>query len=133
MNYPPSYYTYTSPYSPYNRYPIPAAYYPAYWAWHRDFPPVDTKVLSHSVATSQTLLRDASLLIQKLEDPAIAGQLMSNAQNGNQKEVDRIVHTFGIESIILTKFTPSVVHFTIDPRVPEKQCCEVVLSLKWGK
>ncbi|MDQ0902686.1 MULTISPECIES: hypothetical protein [unclassified Paenibacillus] len=131
MNYPPTYYT--SPYSPYDRYPIPAAYYPVYWAWHRDFPPVDTKILSHSLASSQKLLRDASLLLQKLADPTIARQLMTNAQSGNQKEVDRIVHTFGTESIILTSYSPSSVRFTIDPRVTEKPCCEIVLSLKWGE
>jgi hypothetical protein len=49
MNNPPSYYPY--PYSPYNRYSIPAANYPAYLVWNRDFPPVDTKILVHSVTS----------------------------------------------------------------------------------
>ncbi|NOV01830.1 hypothetical protein [Paenibacillus planticolens] len=101
---------------------------------HRDYPAVDTKILSHSLTTSQHLLKDASLVIQKLADPATSHELMKHAQQGNQKEVDRIVRSFGSTSSVATTYSPSSVRFTIDPRtdggVP---CCEVTLSLKWGQ
>ncbi|MEC0227109.1 hypothetical protein [Paenibacillus alba] len=100
--------------------------------WNRDFPPIDTKILHHSVASSQALLKDAALITAKLSEPAIAHQMMTHAQTGDQKEVDRIVHTFGCESAVITSFTPSAVHFTIDPRTNGKSCCEVTLSMKWG-
>lgn len=131
MNNPPSYYTHT--YSPYDRYPIPTAYYPAYWAWHRDFPPVDTKILVHSITSFQRLVEDASLVLKKLAEPFIAQQIMTAAQTGNQKEVDRIVHSFGCESVVSTSYTPSSVQFTISPHMQGMPCCNLSMSIKWGK
>lgn len=131
MNYPSSYYPY--PYSPYDRYPIPAAYYPAYWVWNRDFPPVDTKILEHSVTSFQQLMEDASLVLKKLAEPSIANQIMTAAQTGNQKEVERIIHSFGCKSVVKTSYSPSSVQFTIDPHVQGMPCCNLSMSLKWGK
>ncbi|SDO72868.1 hypothetical protein SAMN04487897_12085 [Paenibacillus sp. yr247] len=127
----PSFYAYPPPH--YQNYPAHPYHYAPYWVWDRDYPSVDTKIMSHSVTTSQNLLKDASLLIRKLAEPAIARQLMANAQIGNQKEVDRIVNSFGVESTILTSFTPSAIQFIIDPRGTGKPCCEMTLSLKWGE
>ncbi|MDU0205092.1 hypothetical protein ACYEXS_11345 [Paenibacillus sp. MAH-36] len=99
----------------------------------RDYPTVDSKILSNSIASSHHLLKDASLLIQKLSEPAIAHELMTHAQQGNQKEVDRIVHSFGVKSAVVTSYSPSSVKFTIDPQTPDIPCCEVTLALKWGQ
>lgn len=123
------------PYPPvqYHLYPAHPYHYAPYWAWDRNFPPVNTKMLSNSVVTSEHLLKDASIVVKKLTDPTIAGQLMTNAQNGNQKEVDRIVQTFGSESAIETSYTPSAVQFVLGPRITGKPCCQVTLMLKWGE
>jgi hypothetical protein len=99
----------------------------------RDYPTVDSKILSNSIASSNHLLKDASLLVQKLAEPAIARELMTHAQQGNQKEVDRIVHSFGCKSIVVTSYSPSSVKFTINPQSNDMPCCEVTLSLKWGQ
>lgn len=52
----------------------------------RDYPNVDSKILANSIASSNHLLKDASLLVQKLAEPAIAHELMTHAQQGNQKK-----------------------------------------------
>ncbi|NEW07953.1 hypothetical protein GK047_18295 [Paenibacillus sp. SYP-B3998] len=135
MNYPPSYFP--QPYSPYDGYPPPNVNYshPAYWIWEREraYPHVDTKILMSSVDAFQRLMNDASLLLKKLADPQIASQLMTAAQTGNQKEVDRIVSSFGCESAVATSFTPSSVKFSIDPLAQGIPCCDLSMSLKWGE
>lgn len=99
----------------------------------RDYPTVDSKMLSNSITSSNHLLKDASLLTQKLAEPAIARELMMHAQQGNQKEVDRIIHSFGCKSTVVTSYSPSSVKFTIDPPANDIPCCEVTLQLKWGQ
>ncbi|MDR6554246.1 hypothetical protein [Paenibacillus qinlingensis] len=123
------------PYPPvqYHLYPTHPYHYAPYWAWDRDFPPVNTKTLSTSASISEHLLKDTSLLVKKLTDPAIAKQLMTNAQSGNKKEVDRIIHTFGYESAIETTYSPSAVHFIVGPRIKDNPCCQLTLMLKWGE
>ncbi|OAS23613.1 hypothetical protein [Paenibacillus oryzisoli] len=117
----------------YHQYPIHPYHYAPYWAWDRNFPPVNSKMLSTSVVASEHLLKDASFLVKKLTDPVVAKQLMTNAQNGNQKEVDRIVHSFGYESAIETSYSPSAVQFVLGPPKNGNQCCRVTLMLKWGE
>ncbi|OCT15862.1 hypothetical protein A8709_09555 [Paenibacillus pectinilyticus] len=122
------------PYPPvhYQQYPAHPYHYAPYWAWDR-YPSVDTKMLANSVSSTENLLKDASLLISKLSDPKIAHELMTSAQNGNQKEVDRIIHTFGSKSTIITSFSPSAIQFTMGPHVAGTHpCCQLSLSLKWG-
>ncbi|MNR59920.1 hypothetical protein D3C85_1812810 [compost metagenome] len=82
---------------------------------------------------SEHLLKDASIVVKKLTDPAIAQQLMTNAQSGNQKEVDRIVKTFGGDSTIETTYSPSAIQFVVGPHPTGNQCCRVTLMLKWGE
>lgn len=124
---------YLPPYTPYGGWDHRHFTY-GYGLWEqRDFPKVDTTILSHSLTTSQNLLKDAALVIQKLHEPEVASQLMTNAQQGNQKEVDRIVHSFGCTSTVATTYSPSSVKFTIDSRPTNTPYCEVTLSLKWGE
>ncbi|MDD9270957.1 hypothetical protein ACFPES_28305 [Paenibacillus sp. GCM10023248] len=105
-----------------------------YKVWEpRDYPKVDTKMLSHSLAASQSLLKDASLVTHKLQDPEIARSLMANAQQGNQKEVDRIVQSFGCSAAVVTTYSPSSVKFTMDSRSLNTPYCEITLMLKWGE
>jgi hypothetical protein len=127
----PTFYPY--PPAQYHLYPAHPYHYAPYWAWDRNFPPANPKMLTNSAANSEHLLKDASLLVKKLTDPTIAGQIMTNAQSGNKKEVDRIVHTFGYESAIETTYTPSAVQFLVGPRATGNHCCQLTLMLKWGE
>ena len=133
MNYPPSYYL-QQPQTLYQdlRIPFPPSVYPLpYWGWNRNFPPVSTTILSHSIASCQKLMKDASIVLGKLSDQQIAQQIMTAAQIGDQKEVNRIVHAFGYESLIATSFTPSGVQFMIEPREGAPNC-NLTMMLKWG-
>ncbi|MEW9701126.1 hypothetical protein [Paenibacillus sp. SI8] len=112
---------------------LPPAYRPVYWTPERDFPPVDTKILTHSVTAFQRLMKDASLLLSKLADPQIAKQIMAAAQTGNQQEVDRIVRSFGCECSVKTSYSPSSVQFEINTQTHEVPCCLLSMSLKWGR
>ncbi|MGG1517787.1 hypothetical protein ABE504_20395 [Paenibacillus oryzisoli] len=123
------------PYAPlhYYAYPPHPYHYAPYWAWDRDYPPIDTNQLKNSVVLSDSMLKDATLIVNKLGDPAVAKQLMASAQSGNHKEVDRIVHTFGSKSDVHTTYTPSTVQFVLGPKTAGgAPCCRLMLSLKWG-
>ncbi|MNQ96453.1 hypothetical protein D3C85_1120590 [compost metagenome] len=127
----PTFYAY--PPLQYHQYPAHPYHYAPYWAWDRDYPHVNTNTLSASAASSEHLLKDASLLVKKLTDPNVAKQIMTNAQSGNKKEVDRIVHAFGYESAIETTYSPSAVQFIVGPPLTGNQCCRLTLMLKWGE
>jgi hypothetical protein len=122
---------------PHYRYPsnddLAFCYQHPHFQWNRQYPPVDTQILSQSVIAFRKLMRDGGLLLNKLSEHRFAYQLMSAAQAGNRQEVDRLIKSIGIGSIIKTTYTPSGVMFTIDPNVPGTACCTLTMYLKWGR
>jgi len=136
MNYPPAYYWDRSLpiYYPYTSYPLQLFVYPPFYPqWDREMPPVDTNMLEHSVTSLQKIVNNASILLSKLKEKQVAHQLMTAAQAGNQKEVERIVHTFGLAEPVQTTYTPSAIIFKIDPVPQEPHCCSLTMMLKWGR
>ncbi|CAM3558988.1 hypothetical protein [Marinicrinis lubricantis] len=122
-------------YSPYTYTLYPAPYVTPYWTAYtaREYPPVDTQQFTQSVTSFRKLMRDGSLILSKLSEANFAYQLMAAAQAGNQHEVDRLIATIGTESKITSKYTPSAIHFTIDPNVEGTPCCTLSMLLKWGQ
>ncbi|MFC5450832.1 hypothetical protein [Paenibacillus aestuarii] len=136
MNYPPAYYwdPFRHTYYPYASYPPELfGHPPSYPESNREMPPVNTNMLEHSVTSLQKIVNDATIVLSKLKDKQIAHQLMTAAQAGNQQEVERIVHTFGIAEPIQTTYTPSAIQFKIDPVPQESHCCSLTMMLKWGR
>lgn len=126
MNYSPYYY------DPYPNGPFPPFQHPSF-QWNREYPPVDTHIFGQSVVAFQKLMRDGSIVLNKLAEPHFAHQLMTAAQAGHQHEVDRLMKSIGVGSLIITtKYTPTGVVFTLDPNVPGTPCCTLTMALQWG-
>ena len=60
----------------------------------RQYPPVDPTLFTQSAATAQTLMNDASAILKKLaSSKSFATSVMSAAQEGKTKEVQRMIQS----------------------------------------
>ena len=95
------------------------------------YPPVDTAYFQHSVVSFQSLMKQASLILDKLAgSKELCAGLMKAAQQGNQAEVDRIVKSTGVISAVTTVYTPTAVQFLL--QAPH-QGGSLALNLRWGE
>lgn len=107
--------------------------YPLYGMYrHPQYPPVDISTLSHSVKAFQKITIESSKILKKLGEPEFARRLMTAAQIGNQKEVDRLIKSIGNGTPITTTFTPSGLLLTIHAQAQGTECCTLTMFLKWG-
>ncbi|WP_442598404.1 hypothetical protein [Neobacillus sp. D3-1R] len=113
------------------------AYYNAYPPYgmyrHPQYPPVDISILSHSVTAFQKIANESIRILKKLAEPEFARRLMTAAQMGNQREVDRLVKSIGSSTPITTTYTPSGLLLTIHAEAQGTQCCTLTMFLKWGR
>lgn len=116
---------YHSPYF-YHRPPIHLARQPQY-------PAVDPTTFSHSVLAFQKITTEAGIVLKKLGEPAFALKLMSAAQEGNHKEVDRLMKSTGVRTPVTASFTPTGILVTIHGDAQGSQCCTMTMFLKWGR
>ncbi|MVP01319.1 hypothetical protein [Paenibacillus lutrae] len=114
-----------------------AAGYPAYGYGNpvpeRKYPTVNTSTLSQSILAFRKLMADGSQVLARLADKSFAHQVMSAAQAGNKLEVDRLMKSIGVSSIITTRYTPSSIILEIDPDIEGTPCCNLTMALKWGQ
>jgi|SRR5690625_1869833 len=102
----------------------------------RQYPPTDPSILSQSVKEFQTLMQQGVLLLNRLADTTYAKKLMEAAQQGDQSEVDRLIHTIdGLFVPVNINYSPSGAIFILQsPAVSEGgECCTLNISLKWGQ
>jgi len=109
-------------------------YYPyPYYYWSRQYPAVDTAPFLKSVTAFQKISNEAGTILEKLSEQQFAYHLMSAAQVGNQKEVDRLIKSIGISTPVTTKYTPDGVFLTIHADDADgSQCCTLTMYLRWG-
>ncbi|TFJ93289.1 hypothetical protein [Lentibacillus salicampi] len=101
----------------------------------RQYPPVDTEMLSQSLNEFQILIHQGEILLDRLNDTQYAVQLMQAAQQGNQSEVNRLIDSIdGLYVPTQTTYTPSGVIFELQsPAVSQgANCCTLKITLKWG-
>lgn len=99
------------------------------------YPPVDTKIFEKSVKSIQLLMKQGSILLDRLGDVLFAANIMSAAQQGKQAQVDELIKSIGLKVPVSTHYTPSGVIFTLttaaSPNAPAS-CCTLTVSMKWG-
>lgn len=103
---------------------------------NRQYPPVDTTMLSQSIKEFKILMNQGEILLNRLSDTAYAKKLMEAAQHGNQSEVDRLIDSIsGLHVPVQTNYTPSGTIFKLQsPAIAEgANCCTLDITLKWGK
>jgi len=96
------------------------------------FPPVQTTRFHQSARTMVTMMKQAEVLVGKIaESDAFASELMMSAQKSDQKKVDELVATAGINATVETKYTPDGIRLHIQHTGEEGVCCEMLLNLHW--
>jgi|GEM_PF-599204 len=130
---------------------LPLYYYPIYYgtpyfngagningiqAFHmplnRQFPQVDPTMFEQSAKSMQTLMKDASLVLNKLaESKDFATKVMYAAQQSNMKEVDELIKSTGIKSQVKTSFNPDGIHMNLSSSIGEAECCHLTIALRW--
>jgi hypothetical protein len=113
----------------------PYPFYPPIQQFYRHYPQVDVKIFSSSVKSFRLLMQQGSHLLDRLDNPVFARQVMAAAQAGKTAEVDRLIKSIGLRIPVATRFTPSGVIFVLST-LPSGQtlvsCCTLTVSLKWG-
>lgn len=102
----------------------------------RQYPPIDTSMLSESISEYQILMKQGELLLNRLRDSLYAKKVMEAAQHGNKAEVDDLIESIsGLYVPIQTKYTPSGAIFQLQSPAVAKggNCCTLNITLKWGK
>jgi hypothetical protein len=99
----------------------------------RQYPPINPTLFSQSAATAQTLMNDASTILKRLaSSKSFATSVMSAAQEGNKKEVQRMIESLGIKSKVELYFNPDGIRFTLSPPPGAFLCCQLVIGLLWN-
>lgn len=96
-----------------------------------EYAPIDVTLFSSSVHTFQMLMQQGGILLERLRNPAFEKQLMGYAQQGKQREVDRLIQATGLQVPVKTSFTPSEVTFSLGD--PASECCILTFAIRWGK
>lgn len=129
--YPPQTFTpYPFPsFSPVNNQPS-YFYHPI--PYNRSFPEVNPNTFMTSAKYMQSLMKDASVLLEKMADSKeFAKQLMSAAQESKQNLIeDQIKHT-GIQNIPIVTYTPDGLKLQFSKEVDQINCCNLTLALRW--
>jgi len=105
-------------------------YYQPYYL--RPFQEVNPQVFMTSAKYMQSLMKDASVLLERMADSKeFAKQLMSNAQESKQKLVeDQIKHT-GIQNIPVVSYTPDGLKLVFSRDIDTMNCCNLTLTVRW--
>ncbi|MFS0836508.1 hypothetical protein [Paenibacillus sp. 1P03SA] len=97
------------------------------------YPSADPKQLISSAASFRRLLADGNVVLARLSDEPFAFRLMTAAQAGRKQEVDRLMKSIAVSSVLAARYTPSGLIVTVTPGAQELACCALTMSLKWGQ
>ncbi|WP_203362102.1 hypothetical protein [Bacillus sp. REN10] len=105
-------------------------YYPA--LHERVYPQVNVTLFKQSAQSMKNLLRETTLLVNKLSDsPGFAYQVMNAAQQANQKEVERLIKSAGVTSKATISFNPDSIHLELSSKTGSTNCCHLTVALRW--
>jgi uncharacterized protein YicC (UPF0701 family) len=109
----------------------PSIYRNCYYQ-NRQFPAVDPNILYHSANESKKLMKDASIVLDKLADSKeFDVELMYAAQASDIEEVKRLIHSIGVTSEIEVQYNPDGIRLEFKSKVPSLDCCKLSIALRW--
>lgn len=80
----------------------------------------------------QALMKDASVLLEKMADSKeFAVKLMNAAQESKQQLVNDQIKQTGIQNIPSVSFTPDGLKLSFSKDIDHLNCCNLVLSVRW--
>ncbi|MFC4401755.1 hypothetical protein [Gracilibacillus xinjiangensis] len=89
-------------------------------------------MFQQSAAAFQKIARESITILEKFTEPEFSQSLMTAAQAGNQKEVDRLIKSIGTSTPVEVKYTPTGLLLTIYADAQGTQCCTLSMFLRWG-
>jgi len=96
------------------------------------FPPVNPDLLYESAKESNKLMKEASMVLDKLaSSKEFDAQLMDVAQRSNKEEVERLIRSIGITSVVAIHYKPDGLQLEFSSKVKEVDCCKLNVSLRW--
>ena len=96
------------------------------------YPPVDPELLYESANQSNKLMKEASMVLDRLASSKEFGaRLMDVAQHSNTEEVERLIHSVGITSDVEIKYNPDGLELEFKSKVQNLDCCKLSISLRW--
>lgn len=111
------------PYFPYYNAPVP----------RQTYPNVDATLFNQSAIAMQKLIREASIILDKLADSkTFAHSLMSAAQESKTKEVEHLIKSTGIKSKVDTSYNPDGINLKLSSKTGGTDCCKLTIGLRWS-
>ncbi|UAL46731.1 hypothetical protein [Sutcliffiella horikoshii] len=113
-------------------------YFPVYThgvprTYFRVYPEVDPTVFTESAESMQQLMKEASIILQKLsESKEFASEVMQAAQEGNKEKVSQLLLSTGVHSGVQVDYTPDGINLNMTSEIEGKDCCHLTISLRWG-
>lgn len=99
----------------------------------RVYPEVDATLFTESAESMQQLMKEASIILQKLaESKEFASEVMSAAQEGNKEKVAQLLESTGVHSGVEVGFNPDGINLNMTSEVEGKDCCHLTITLRWG-
>ncbi|WP_084591209.1 hypothetical protein [Ureibacillus sinduriensis] len=96
------------------------------------YPPVDPELLYESANQSSKLMKEASMVLDKLASSKEFGaRLMDVAQQSRTDEVERLIHSVGITSDVEVTYNPDGLELVFKSKVKNMDCCKLSISLRW--
>jgi hypothetical protein len=102
-----------------------------YWPI-RQYPPVDPNLLYQSANQSKKLMKDASMVLNKLaEAKEFDAKLMYAAETSDIEEVKRLIHSIGVTSDVDIKYNPDSIRLEFTSKEANLDCCRLLMALRW--
>lgn len=121
---------YLSPPSHYNPY-----YHPNYFVHYpnqRQMSPVNPALFMTSAKHMKIIMKDASILLDKMSDSRkFSLDLMAAAQVSNKEKVNQMLKGTGIQTMPEVTYTPDGMKLNFLSYVEDMNCCQLSLSLRW--
>jgi len=96
------------------------------------YPPVDSEMLYESAKESNKLMKEASMVLDRLASSREFGaRLMTVAQSSNTQEVRRLIQSVGITSDVKIIYNPDGLELEFSSKVQNRDCCKLSISLRW--
>ncbi|MBU9721463.1 MULTISPECIES: hypothetical protein [Bacillaceae] len=98
------------------------------------YPPIETKYFEESLDAYGSLLEHGKIVLESLSSSKEKmSSLMDAAQEGKDEEVDKIIKSTGVPTIVNTSYTPTGVTFTLYADAETvTNCCTLTMYLRWG-
>jgi uncharacterized protein YicC (UPF0701 family) len=105
----------------------PNSYYPI-----RQYPEIDPNLLYQSANESKKLMKEASIVLNKLsESKEFDAELMYAAQASDIEEVRRLIHSIGVTSQVDVQYNPDGLRLEFTSQVANMDCCRLFIALRW--